>query len=222
MGPGDLVGVLHAKGVSPRVVAAMAAVPRDEFVPRGVRRSAWEDHPLPIGFGQTISQPSLVGLMTDALAIGDGSRVLDIGTGSGYQAAVFAALGADVHCVERIRQLADRARETLARLGWPVPVKCGDGSRGWPDFAPFDAIVVAAATDTIPRDLLEQLVEPTSDRRGGRLILPLGEQGYGAGQRLVLVERTSTGFRQTDLLGVAFVPLVIDQRPASGPSGESG
>lgn len=212
MGPGDLIGVLHAKGVSPRVVAAMAAVPRDELVPRNVRRSAWEDHPLPIGFGQTISQPSLVGLMTDALDIGSGSRVLDVGTGSGYQAAVFAALGADVHSVERIRQLADRSRETLARLGWPVPVKCGDGSKGWPEFAPFDAIVVAAATDTIPRDLLEQLAEPTADRRGGRLILPLSRTGSRAGQTLVLVERTSTGLRQSDLLGVSFVPLVIDDR----------
>jgi len=212
MDASDLIELLRARGASPRVVDAMADMPREEFVPRNVRGQAWEDHPLPIGFSQTISQPSLVATMIDAIDIRAGARVLDVGTGSGYQAALLASLGADVRSVERIGDLADRARQTIARVGWSVPVRCGDGSKGWPDFAPFDAIMVAAASEAIPPALVEQLVVPTDrpQRRGGRLILPLGGSRWG--QNLVLVERTPTGYTRRDLGSVSFVPLVVDGR----------
>ncbi len=162
-----------------------------------------------IGHGQTISQPTVVALMTEAVAVGPGDHVLDVGTGSGYQAAVLAACGARVHSIERLSALADRARSTLADLGYDVAVTCGDGSAGRPDEAPFDAIVVAAATPTVPPALLAQLREPSEGRRGGRLVIPLGEPAaWFGGQELVLLERTADGVVRRKLLDVVFVPLV--------------
>lgn len=207
-----LFDVLLREGVSRRVVDAMARVPRDAFVPADLQRRAWEDTALPIGHGQTISQPTVVALMTQAVDVGPGDDVLDVGTGSGYQAAVLAACGARVHGIERIDELADRARAALAALGLDVPVTCGDGAAGLPQFAPYDAIVVAAATDAVPPALLDQLRVPDVGRRGGRLILPLGSRSWWPGaQRLVLFERLTEGFREQEMLDVAFVPLVTGE-----------
>ena len=187
-----------------RVMAAMRAVPREEFVPPDLRRSAFRDGALPVGHGQTISQPYIVALMTDLLDLEAGHRVLEIGTGTGYQAAVLARLVRQVYSVERIPELAALARERLARLGYAnVEVRDGDGYDGWPAQAPYDAIVVTAAAPRIPQALVEQL-EP-----GGRLLLPLGPRG--GHQELVLVTRDADGrVERREMLGVAFVPLVED------------
>jgi protein-L-isoaspartate(D-aspartate) O-methyltransferase len=206
---GKLRERLLGHAIDPRIVEAVISVPRDRFVPRELRGRAWDDHAMPIGHGQTISQPTVVGIMTEAVAIGPGDVVLDVGTGSGYQAAVLAACGARVHSVERIPELADQARTRLADLGYDVDVAVGDGSLGLAEHAPFDAIVVAAATPTVPPALLEQLREPAGSRRGGRLVLPLGEaSGWLGSQQLMLVERIPEGYDQRRLLDVVFVPLV--------------
>lgn len=223
---GQLIRELRGSGISDgTVLTAMATVPRDEFVPPEYRGAAWEDHPLPIGSGQTISQPYIVAYMTEMLRLRPGDRVLDVGTGCGYQAAVLHACGARVWSIEVRPELAERARATLERLGFSdITVVCGDGAQGLPDVAPFDGIVVAAATGTVPQALLDQLRPPESDRPGGRLILPLSDNGRGAWhdrlrveeesrgwpgeQRLVLFERTGDGVRRTDLVGVRFVPLI--------------
>lgn len=195
-----LLGILRSQGINDeRVLDAMATVPRDEFVPAHQRRHAWENRPLPIGDGQTISQPFIVAYTTQALRLPAGSRVLDVGTGCGYQAAVLAECGYLVHGVEIRADLAERARATLARVGYDVPVTTGDGRLGLPQLAPFDGIVVAAAATSIPPALVTQLRNP-----GGRMIMPLG----GPVQRLVLVEPTAGQPAVTDLLGVLFVPLV--------------
>jgi len=205
----DLRDHLLREGISRRVVDVMMSVPRDRFVPASLSFRAWEDHAMAIGHGQTISQPTVVALMTEAVAVGPGDHVLDVGTGSGYQAAVLAACGARVHSIERLSALADRARSTLADLGYDVDVTCGDGSAGRPDEAPFDAIVVAAATPTVPPALLAQLREPSEGRRGGRLVIPLGEPAaWFGGQELVLLERVADGMVRRKLLDVVFVPLV--------------
>lgn len=210
----QLIRTLRRSGISDRtVLQAMATVPRDEFVPAAQRAAAWEDHPLPIGSGQTISQPYIVAYMTEALRLSAGDRVLDVGTGCGYQAAVLAACGTHVWSIEVRPELADRARATLERLGLTeIPVVCGDGALGLPEAAPFDGIVVAAATDTVPQALLEQLRAPGAGRRGGRLILPLGGGGFWSDeQRLVLFERTESGHVRTNLVAVRFVPLISGQ-----------
>ncbi len=202
---------LLGQGISPRVVEAMLRVPRDRFVIGEARYQAWEDHAMSIGRGQTISQPTVVAIMTEAADVHAGDRVLDVGTGSGYQAAVLAACGAQVHGVERIPQLAERARATLTDMGLSVPVECADGSAGLPGWAPFDAIVVAAATETIPAALLAQLRRPSAGRRGGRLVIPVGQNPPGRrGQQLLLVEREAEGYEQRHLLDVVFVPLIWD------------
>ncbi len=202
---------LLGQGISPRVVAAMLRVPRDRFVSGEARYQAWEDHAMSIGAGQTISQPTVVAIMTEAADVRPGDRVLDVGTGSGYQAAVLVSCGAQVVGVERIPQLAARARATLADLGMPVPVECADGSAGLPDRAPFDAIVVAAATPRIPPELLRQLRTPGQGHRGGRLVIPLGQNPpVPGGQQLMLVERGAEGYTHRRLLDVVFVPLVWD------------
>jgi protein-L-isoaspartate(D-aspartate) O-methyltransferase len=190
---------LAARGIhDERVLAVMRRVPRHRFVSPEERAQAYEDHPLPIGAGQTISQPFVVAFMTQALRLSGDERVLDIGTGSGYQAAILAELAREVWTIEIVPELAERARRTLAELGYErVHVRQGDGYRGWPEAAPFDAILVAAAPDHVPQALLDQLAP------GGRLILPVGERE----QRLVLIQRTANGFVQEEVLDVRFVPM---------------
>ena len=186
---------------SERVMAAMREVPRDAFVPETERRFAFENGPLPIGCGQTISQPYIVALMTDLLDADEQSVVLEIGTGSGYQAAVLSRVVKQVYSVEIIETLARRARETLHDLGYDnVTCRCADGYLGWPDHAPYDGILVTAAAPSIPRPLLEQL------KPGARLVIPVG-QPYSY-QELMVVKKDDAGaIHETAVLGVAFVPL---------------
>lgn len=196
-----LSGQVAARGVTnPHVLAAMAAVPRHHFVPAGLREAAYQDHPLPIGHGQTISQPYIVGLMTELLELAPEDRVLEVGTGSGYQAAILAHLAAEVYTVERHAELAHQARELLARLGYKnVHVLCGDGTLGHAASSPYDAIIVTAAGPSIPPALLEQLAV------GGRLLCPVGDRHV---QRLVKILRTEGGFRETPSIDCVFVPLL--------------
>jgi len=190
---------LRGRGVDdPRVLAAMAAVPRHAFVPAASAHLAYDDTPLAIGYEQTISQPFVVAYMTQALAPAAGARVLEIGSGSGYQAAVLAELGAEVYSIEIVSPLAARAAETLARLGYAsVHVRDGDGYGGWADRAPFDGVIVTAAPDHVPDPLVEQL------RPGGRLVIPLGVRE----QDLFVFTRTADGLREEARLPVRFVPL---------------
>jgi len=182
-----------------RVLAAIGAVPRDKFVPAKFAKEAWENVPLPIGNGQTISQPLIVARMCELLELRGGERVLDIGTGSGYHAAVLATLGAQVWSVERHAALSEQARENLVAAEiYSVTLIVGDGARGLPETAPFDAINVAAAATAIPPALQEQL------GRGGRLVAPI-EEGE---QRLVVIQHTARGFERVTLERVRFVPLV--------------
>lgn len=194
---------IAARGIrDQRVLDAMRRVPREEFVRRLSRSSAYEDHPLPIGSGQTISQPYIVARTIEAAAVDENSSVLDIGTGSGYAAAVLAEIVAHVVSIERHPELADGARDLLRRLGYTnVTVVTGDGTLGWPDTAPYDAIVVAAAAPRVPAPWLEQLAA------GGRLVAPIGTPGFG--QKLQRITVGPDGALQTeDLGGVTFVPLI--------------
>ena len=180
------------------VLAAMRKVPRHEFMPEKVRLLAYDDRPVPIGLGQTISQPYIVALMTELAAVRRGSRVLEIGTGSGYQAAVLAELGADVYSIEILAPLRDRAGEILARLGYAqVKTRVGDGYLGWPEAAPFDAIIVTAAPARVPEPLKQQL------KVGGRLVLPVGRFD----QELEVITRTAVGFSERNVIPVRFVPM---------------
>jgi len=190
--------------LSDRVMAAMAAVPREEFVLPAYRRRAYDNTPLPIAAGQTISQPLIVALMTDLLDPQPGDVILEVGTGSGYQAAVLSHLVRHVYSVEIIGELADTAATVLKRLGYGnVSVRAGDGYAGWPEHAPFDGIIVTAAADEIPPPLLKQL------KPGGKLVIPVGtEYGY---QELLLVEVDESGQpRERSVLPVRFVPLTGD------------
>jgi protein-L-isoaspartate(D-aspartate) O-methyltransferase len=191
---------LFDRGIrSPAVLAAMRDVPRHLFVPENYSRDAYSDGPLAIGEGQTISQPYVVGLMTELLGLAGGEKVLEVGTGSGYQAAVLARMAASVYTIERHPSLADRARKALAAVGADnVQVIVGDGSRGLPEFAPYNAIVITAAAPEVPRTLLGQLAD------GGRLVLPVGGK---RGQRLQLIRRVGDRFSRKKLAPVAFVPL---------------
>lgn len=193
--------------LSSRVLEALARVPREAFVPDDLQAHAYDNAPLAIGHGQTISQPFIVALMTDLLELPADARVLDVGTGSGYQAAVLAECGAEVYAVERLAALAGAAAERLARLGYHrVHVHCGDGSLGWPEAAPFDGIIVGAAAATIPAALVAQL------RIGGRLVIPIGPM-HGA-QSLLRVTRGADGQAHEEaVLPVRFVPLVAGQAP---------
>jgi protein-L-isoaspartate(D-aspartate) O-methyltransferase len=184
----------------PAVLAAMGAVPRHAFVPEALRDQAYSDEPLPIGEGQTISQPFIVALMTEALQLSRGERVLEIGTGSGYQAAVLAHMGAEVYSIERLPSLAAAAVRRLHDLGYTnVHIRTADGNDGWPEAAPFDAVLVTAAAREIPRAPLQQL------RIMGRMVLPVGGDDS---QELVRIWRTEDGFREDYLGGCRFVRLI--------------
>lgn len=191
---------IQARGIQDEAtLAAMRRVPRWEFVPEGWRERAFEDNPLPIGEGQTISQPYIVAYMTAALELSPSDRVLEIGTGSGYQAAILSLLAAEVYSVEILEPLGRRAAATLSRLGYDnVHVRVGDGYRGWPEAAPFDAIIVTCAPDHVPPPLLEQLKD------GGRLVIPVGGQ-YP--QVLKRYTRHGDDFDEEILEPVLFVPM---------------
>ena len=183
-----------------RVLAAMRTVPRHEFVPEDVRFSAYDDRPLPIGHGQTISQPFIVAFMTEQLKPLPTDKVLEVGTGSGYQAAILSALVKEVFTIEIVEPLAKRAETDLRRLGYTnVFVKAGDGYKGWPEHAPFDAIIVTCAPDQVPQPLIEQLKE------GGRMIIPVGPDG--GVQELYLLEKRGGEVRRKSVLPVRFVPM---------------
>ena len=196
---------IEARGVSdPRVLEAMRAVPRHEYVPERYRSTAYTDSPLPIGRGQTISQPYIVALMTELVRPRPGDRILEVGTGSGYQAAVLAALGAEVFSIELVEELASSATTRLGELGaGNVTVRRGDGYLGWPEQAPFDGILVTAAAGHIPEPLTEQL------RPGGRMVIPVGDTL--SVQTLRVVEKSAGGeVDVTDVATVRFVPLRRD------------
>lgn len=183
------------------VLAAMRKVPRHLFVPERYRKYAYADHPLPIGEGQTISQPYIVGYMTDVLRLKPGDRILEVGTGSGYQAAVLAELGCKVYSIEIIDALAQRARKTLRELEYRnVYIKTGDGYQGWAEEAPFDAVIVTCAPEDIPKPLVEQL------KQGGRMIIPVGKSD--GIQQLVLAVKQDGRLSSRSVMPVRFVPMV--------------
>jgi protein-L-isoaspartate(D-aspartate) O-methyltransferase len=186
--------------LDPRVMQAMARVPRHEFVPESERRYAYENRPLPIGYGQTISQPYIVAIMTDLLNLEPGHRVLEVGTGSGYQAAILAELVQETYSIEIISDLARRARTVLDQQGYEqIKTRVGDGYYGWQEQAPFDAIVVTAAADHVPPPLIKQL------KTGGRMLIPVGSRFMT--QQLILVTKGEDSITTRILLPVRFVPL---------------
>jgi len=194
---------LKGRGIyDPQILAAMREVPREEFVPADLIEHAYEDHPLPIDEGQTISQPYMVAYMAESLELSPTDRVLEIGTGSGYSAAVLSRLVAEVYTVEHFNALAESAGERLQRLRFDnVRIFVGDGTLGWPELAPYDAIVVTAGAPRVPEPLLEQLVI------GGRLVVPVGPNRFV--QTLIRVHRAKAGeYRQENLMAVQFVPLI--------------
>jgi protein-L-isoaspartate(D-aspartate) O-methyltransferase len=187
-----------------RLLAAMRKVPRDQFVPEAVRNLAYTDQPLPIGHDQTISQPFIVAFMTEKLQLRPTDRVLEIGTGSGYQAAILAELARKVYTIEIVVPLGERAKTTLQRLGYKnIQVKIGDGYQGWPEEAPFDAVIVTCAPEHVPRPLIDQT------REGGRVIIPVGAAGN---QLLYLLEKKAGRLQQRAVLPVRFVPMTGSAR----------
>ncbi len=198
-----MVRLLQLRGIrDPLVLQAMGGVPRHLFVEEKHRTSAYEDHPLPIGHRQTISQPFIVAMMTEALGLKPGDRALDVGTGSGYQAAVLAEMGMEVYTVERVPELYTAARELLDGLGYDVHFRLGDGYAGWPEHAPYDGIVVAATIPEVPPPLWEQLAE------GGTMVIPLGHP-YGR-QVLWRIVKEDGEARRYDMGDVAFVPFITE------------
>ncbi len=202
-----MVRLIRSRGITtPLVLDAMSRVPRHRFVPEAQRISAYGDHALSIGCQQTISQPYIVALMTDTLDLRPGDRVLEVGTGSGYQTAILAEMGMDVFTIERIPELYEQAKACLESLGYAAHCLLGDGTYGWPEFAPYNGIIATAAPDEIPPALLEQLAD------GGRLVIPVGPRhGY---QTLWKVIRRGDDIQKLDLGGVAFVPFItpVDSR----------
>jgi protein-L-isoaspartate(D-aspartate) O-methyltransferase len=196
-----MIDLLTERGISDdRVLRAMAAVPRHEFVDARLRADAYADGPLPIGHGQTISQPYIVALMSEALGVGRGDKVLEIGTGSGYQAAVLAEMGVDVYSIECVDVLASDARRRLRALGYDrVRIRCADGNDGWPDAAPYDAVVIAAAAREVLRGPYSQL------REGGCMVFPIGGE---ENQELVVIRREAGGPREEYLGACRFVKLI--------------
>lgn len=205
---------LEARGIDePRVLSAFRSVPREAFVPPEYRDEAYCDRALPIRCDQTISQPFMVATMTQALAVEEGHRVLEVGTGSGYQTAILAAMGADVFTVERHRDLTDRARENLRLAGYGdhVRFRVGDGTRGWPEHAPYDRILVTAGAPAVPESLQNQTARP------GRIVIPVGNRG---GQTLqVLTRREDGSFTRQSSVSCVFVPLTGEE--GWDPNGES-
>ena len=199
---------LRPRGIrDERVLSAMAKVPRHAFVPVSEQRGTYDDTPLPIGHGQTISQPYIVAFMTEALRLSPDDVVLEIGTGCGYQVAVLGELVRDVYSIELVPELAERARRTLAAEGYRnVHVRAGDGYRGWPDHAPFSKIIVTAAPDVVPAALVDQLAV------GGTMILPVGPQ-FGD-QELRIIRKTEQGLVTEHSLAVRFVPMVTPPGPS--------
>ncbi|MEM8793604.1 MAG: protein-L-isoaspartate(D-aspartate) O-methyltransferase [Pseudomonadota bacterium] len=198
----QLIFALRSAGVTDRaVLEAIEATPRDLFVERTFKERAYENRPLPIACGQTISQPSVVGLMTEALQVDSRCKILEIGAGSGYQSAILARLARRVYAIERHRPLALQARERMEELGLSnVTIRAADGTRGWPEQAPFDRILLAAAADDPPAPLLEQL------RVGGIMVLPVGHSDDV--QQLIKIEKTEAGYDYSELGDVLFVPLI--------------
>jgi protein-L-isoaspartate(D-aspartate) O-methyltransferase len=185
--------------INKAVLAAMRKVPREEFIPAEFRMQSYMDGPVPIGYDQTISQPYIVALMTEKLQLKAGDRVLEVGTGSGYQAAILSELGAEVYSIEIIEPLARTAEATLRRLGYKnVHVKTGDGYKGWPEQAPFDVCIVTCAPDHLPQPLIDQLKE------GGGMIIPVGGK---FAQQLYLLEKRNGQIKQSAVLPVKFVPM---------------
>ncbi len=204
-----LVEALRARGITDeRVLEAIATVPRHEFIPDdSLHHQAYLDLAIPIRRGQTISQPHTVAYMTALLDPQPGERILEVGTGSGYQAAVLATLGARVFSVERYKPLLDQTRRVLATHDLPIRTRHGDGMEGWRAFAPYDAIIVTAAGPEVPRALVDQLREPTETKPGGRLVIPLGE--HDGQQQIYRIRRTGAGEIETEPLAkVRFVPLL--------------
>ena len=190
---------LVARGIRDKdVLDAMRKVPRHLFIPKDLRRHAYDDRPLPIGRGQTISQPYVVAFMSEALKLKPQDRVLEIGTGSGYQAAILGELVREVFTIEIVPELGERSKKLLSRLGYGnVNVRIGDGYKGWPEKAHFDAVIVTAAPPKVPQPLLSQL------KIGGRMIIPVGNTR----QELVVIRRTENGYERKNVLPVAFVPM---------------
>jgi protein-L-isoaspartate(D-aspartate) O-methyltransferase len=200
----SMVQLIRRRGVKDeRVLRAMGVIPRDVFVSTAATDRAYGDFALPIGYQQTISQPYIVALMTEALEVQPGARVLEIGTGSGYQAAVLAEMGMEVYTVERIPELHETAKDRLIALGYTVHHRLSDGYEGWPEHAPYDGIVVTAAATKLPDPLIDQLAE------GGRLIIPVGQ--LGSYQILWKVIRHEGQIQRINLGSVAFVPFVSEE-----------
>ncbi len=199
-----VVSQIRARGIkNPALLEAMRAVPRHVFVEEALQSQAYSDHPLPIGEKQTISQPYMVALMTEALEPKSGDIILEVGTGCGYQTAILAEIAARVYSIERIASLVSKARKTLERLGYlNVLIKVGDGTMGWKEYAPFDGIIVTAGAPEAPQALMEQLKD------GGRLVVPVGDR-YS--QDLIRIDRIGDFFRKSNLGGCRFVDLIGEQ-----------
>ncbi len=196
----ELIDELREQGITDeRVLNAMLKVPREEFMPESVRSHAYENVALPIGFGQTISQPYTVAFMTQALNVQSGDKILEIGTGSGYQAAVLAELGGEVYTIERSLDLYNRTFKLLDKFYYKIRMKYGDGTLGWKEEAPFDKIIVTAGSPKIPRTLVEQL------KIGGRMVIPVGDK---SGQKMIVIDKTEESEKVYEYSGFRFVPLI--------------